>query len=303
MASQLAFIGLGNIGSRMAAHLIKAGHDVRVYDVNQSAVQAMVDLGATSASTPALAAKDAEAVFTSLPTPAIVTNVVTGTDGILEGLMPGAVIVEHSTIDPATVVKLATEVRAAGGALIDAPISGGVQGAEAATLAIMVGGEEADLTAVRPYLELYGAPEKITHIGPMGTGQVVKLANNMITAINIVALGEVLTTSVEAGLDLDVAVKVLSGSSANSNVLSNYFPRTLFTEERPVGFSLNFIHKDIALFLDSVSASEIPLPVTRIVQDIYAIARQQGLGNKDFTSVVEFYEQFSNVRLQTGANK
>ena len=112
-----------------------------------------------------------------------------------------------------------------------------------------------------------------------------------------------MTTSVEAGLDLDVAVKVLSGSAGNSNVLSNYFPRTLFTQERPVGFSLDFIHKDIGLFLDSVSASAIPVPVCKIVQDVYAIARQEGLGKKDFTSVVEFYEQFAGIRLQTGVKK
>ena len=303
MASKLAFVGLGNMGSRMATHLITAGHDVAVFDVNPKAIDALVRIGATAASTPAEAARGASVVFTSLPTPKIVTEVISGPDGVLDGLVKDGIIVEHSTIDPGTVILLAAATEAAGGKLIDAPVSGGVQGAEAGTLAIMVGGDIADLDRVREYLELYGSAEKITHIGPVGTGQVVKLANNMITAINILALGEVLTTSVEAGLDLDVAVKVLSGSAGNSNVLSNYFPRTLFTQERPVGFSLDFIHKDIGLFLDSVSASAIPVPVCKIVQDVYAIARQEGLGKKDFTSVVEFYEQFAGIRLQTGVKK
>lgn len=297
MSATLAFVGLGNIGGRVVAHLVKAGHDVAVYDLNGAAVEAAVKLGARAAASPGGAAAGAEAVFLSLPTPVIVEGVV---GEILPLAIPGAVIVDHSTIDPATSRRLAATTAEAGVTFLDAPVSGGVQGAEAGTLAVMVGGEADSLEKVRPFLETYAG--SVVHVGGSGSGQVVKLANNLITAVNIVALGEALTTTVREGVDLDTAVSVLTKSSANSNVLSNYFPRTLFTEERPTGFALDFMLKDLGLFLASAASSPIPLPVSSLVRDLFSIGRQAGRGGKDFTSVVEFYEEFAGIRLQTKEN-
>jgi 3-hydroxyisobutyrate dehydrogenase-like beta-hydroxyacid dehydrogenase len=192
---------------------------------------------------------------------------------------------------------LAADAAAVGVGFLDAPVSGGVQGAEAGTLSVMVGGDGAALDQVRPLLDVYAG--NVFHVGDSGNGQVIKLANNLITAINIVALGEALTTTVQNGVDLDKAVEVLTKSSANSNVLSSYFPRTLFTQERPIGFALNFMHKDLGLFLDSTKTSPIPVPVSSLVRDLFSIGRQAGRGGKDFTSVVEFYEDFGGTRLQT----
>ncbi len=297
LSASLGFIGLGNIGARVVAHLVHAGHDVAVYDLNKAALDAAEALGARVAGSPVDAARHVEAVFLSLPTPSIVTGVV---DDILGVASKGLVIVDHSTIDPATSRKLAGSAGEVGVDFIDAPVSGGVQGAEAGTLAIMVGGDAAALDKVRPYLDSYAG--NIAHVGGSGSGQVVKLANNLITAINIVALGEALTTTVQAGVDLDTAIAVLTKSSANSNVLSNYFPRTLFTAERPTGFALDFMHKDLGLFLDAAGRGPIPVPVSSLVRDLFSIGRQQGRGGKDFTSVVEFYEDFAGIRLQTKEN-
>ncbi|MEU6012248.1 NAD(P)-dependent oxidoreductase [Streptomyces sp. NPDC047453] len=294
MSAAVAFVGLGNIGGRVVAHLVKAGHDVAVFDLNAAAVQAAVEAGARSAVSAAQAAEGAEAVFLSLPTPAIVESVV---GEVLPHAEKGAVIVDHSTIDPETSRRLAGTAAAQGVSFLDAPVSGGVQGAEAGTLAIMVGGDEAALERVRPLLETYAG--SVVRIGDSGSGQVVKLANNLITAINIAALGEALTTAVRQGVDLDVAVSVLTKSSANSNVLSSYFPRTLFTAERPTGFALDFMHKDLGLFLASAASGPVPLPLSNAVRDLFSIGRQLGRGSKDFTSVVEFYEDFADVRLQT----
>jgi len=287
-------VGLGNIGGRVVTHLVKAGHKVSVYDLNDTAVKAAVDQGALAVGSPAEAAAGAEVVFLSLPTPAIVEGVVTG---LLAAAQRGLVIVDHSTIDPETTRRLAADAAAVGVGFLDAPVSGGVQGAEAGTLSVMVGGDGAALDQVRPLLDVYAG--NVFHVGDSGSGQVIKLANNLITAINIVALGEALTTTVQNGVDLDKAVEVLTKSSANSNVLSSYFPRTLFTQERPTGFALNFMHKDLGLFLDSTKTSPIPVPVSSLVRDLFSIGRQAGRGGKDFTSVVEFYEDFGGTRLQT----
>ena len=294
MSSILGFVGLGNIGGRVVTHLVKAGHKVSVYDLNDTAVKAAVDQGALAVGSPAEAAAGAEVVFLSLPTPAIVEGVVTG---LLAAAQRGLVIVDHSTIDPETTRRLAADAAAVGVGFLDAPVSGGVQGAEAGTLSVMVGGDGAALDQVRPLLDVYAG--NVFHVGDSGSGQVIKLANNLITAINIVALGEALTTTVQNGVDLDKAVEVLTKSSANSNVLSSYFPRTLFTQERPTGFALNFMHKDLGLFLDSTKTSPIPVPVSSLVRDLFSIGRQAGRGGKDFTSVVEFYEDFGGTRLQT----
>ena len=294
VSSTLGFVGLGNIGGRVVTHLVRAGHKVAVFDLNEAAVSAAVEHGAVAAASPAEAAAGAQVVFLSLPTPTIVEGVVTA---ILAESKQGLVIVDHSTIDPATTRRLSANAAAAGASFLDAPVSGGVQGADAGTLSVMVGGDESALEQVRPFLDVYAGT--VFHVGPSGSGQVIKLANNLVTAINIVALGEALTTTVHNGVELDKAVEVLTKSSANSNVLSSYFPRTLFTDERPTGFALDFMHKDLGLFLDSTAKSPIPVPVTNLVRDLFSIARQAGRGGKDFTSVVEFYEDFGGTRLQT----
>jgi 3-hydroxyisobutyrate dehydrogenase len=210
------------------------------------------------------------------------------------------VIVDHSTIDPDTSRTLAQVAQDAGASFLDAPVSGGVQGAEAGTLAVMIGGDEVAVRKVTPLIETYAG--NVFHVGPSGNGQAIKLANNQITAANIVALGEGLSSAVAAGVDLDTAVAVLTKSSANSNVLSNYFPKTLFTAERPTGFALDFMHKDLGLFLASAAKSKLPTPVTGLVRDLFSIGQRDGRGGKDFTSVVEFYEDFTGIRLQTKEN-
>ncbi|WP_216867170.1 NAD(P)-dependent oxidoreductase [Mycolicibacterium goodii] len=290
----VGFVGHGNIGSRVVVHLVKAGHDVAVFDPNPDAVAAATAAGARAAKSPEAAARGAEALILSLPTPAIVSSVVTG---VLAEAEPGLVIVDHSTIDPDTSRLLAQAARDRGVTFLDAPVSGGVQGAEAGTLAVMIGGEEAAVQQVTPLIDTYAG--NIFHIGPSGSGQAIKLANNQITATNIVALGEGLSSAVAAGVDLDTAYAVLTKSSANSNVLSNYFPKTLFTADRPTGFALDFMHKDLGLFLTSAAQSKLPTPVTSLVRDLFSIGQRDGRGSKDFTSVVEFYEDFTGIRLQT----
>ncbi|NWL26609.1 NAD(P)-dependent oxidoreductase [Paenarthrobacter ureafaciens] len=297
MTEVLGFVGLGNIGSRVVPHLLKAGHDVAVFDVNKEAVAALAEQGARPAESPAEAAKGASVIFLSLPTPQIVRTVVADEDGVLEGASQGAIIVDHSTIDPETARDLAAAASAGGFSYLDAPVSGGVQGADAGTLSVMIGGETDTVARVRPLVEAFAG--NIFHVGPSGSGQVIKLANNVISAATILALGEGLSATVKAGVDLDTAVDVLTKSSAASFMLTSYFPRTLFTEERATSFALDFMLKDIKLFLESAVKANLPTPVSNIVGDIYRIGNRDGRGAKDFTSVVEFYEDFTGIRLQS----
>lgn len=297
MTQVLGFVGLGNIGGRVVPHLLKAGHDVAVFDVNKEAVAVLAEQGARPAKSPAEAAKGASIIFLSLPTPQIVRTVVADEDGVLEGASQGAIIVDHSTIDPETARDLAAAASAGGFSYLDAPVSGGVQGADAGTLSVMIGGETDTVARVRPVIEAFAG--NIFHVGPSGSGQVIKLANNVISAATILALGEGLSATVKAGVDLDTAVDVLTKSSAASFMLTRYFPRTLFTEERATSFALDFMLKDIKLFLESAVKANLPTPVSNIVGDIYRIGNRDGRGAKDFTSAVEFYEDFTGIRLQS----
>ena len=294
--SRIGFIGLGNIGGRLVPRLLAAGHEVVVFDLDQDAVARATAAGGLAAIDVPAMVGDVEAVFLSLPTPAIVSAVM---DDVLSAAASGLLVVDHSTIDPGTARQLADRASKSGVGFLDAPVSGGVQGAEAGTLAVMVGGSAEDLERARPYLDGYSA--KIFHVGAAGSGQAVKLANNQVTAAIIVALGEGLSTAVAAGVELETAAAVLTAGSAGNNVLSGYFPRTLFTAERPTGFALDFMHKDLGLFLESARTAGLPVPVTSLVRDLFSIGQRDGRGAKDFTSVVELYEDFTGVRLQTSS--
>ncbi|CAN3132104.1 NAD(P)-dependent oxidoreductase [Mycobacterium sp. smrl_JER01] len=294
MTKRVALIGAGNIGGRLVGHLVNGGHRVVVHDPDGAAGERARVAGAQTVASVAEAARGTEIVLLSLPNPKIVEAVTTR---ILNEDVLGRVIVDHSTIDPATVRRLAKRASANAAEFLDAPVSGGTQGADAGTLSVMVGGAETALQKAAPVLKCYAA--NVFHVGQSGSGQALKLANNQITAAIIAALGEGLSAAVSAGVDLNAAVEVLTTSSANSTVLSGYFPKTLFTEERPTRFALDLMHKDLGLFLESASRMGLPTPVTNVVRDLFSIGQRDGRGNHDFTSVVEFYEDFTGIRLRT----
>jgi 3-hydroxyisobutyrate dehydrogenase len=292
----IAFIGVGNMGSRMARRLINFGHTVQVYDVNAGAVEELVSAGAAAASSPAEAARGAEFIFTSVPNPAVLDSVYRGAHGVLSTAETDAIAIDFSTIDPATARSIAGECAAVGVRFLDAPVSRGVPAAETGTLSIMVGGTPETVAAALPVLEQLGSA--ITHVGEVGTGQLVKLCNNMLAAMMTAALGEVLVAGVNAGLSMDTLYDVLHASAADSHILSAYFPRVVFGPERPTNFSLDFMVKDVDLFLRAMGDGEVPLLLSAVTRQLYRICQGQGLGSRDSTAVVEFYEQLAGVRLQ-----
>lgn len=299
MSEVVAFIGLGNMGRRMAARLVDAGYYLRVYDTELSAVSALEELGATGASSPVDAVEGADFVLSSLPNPAIVRAVYS--DDLMAAAKPGAVLIDFSTIDPVTAISVAEAATSRGLQFLDAPVSRGVAGAESGTLAIMVGGDAGTLEKSKKVLSHLG--NSITHVGPSGSGQMVKLCNNMLSAINVVALGEVLTTGLRAGLSTETMYEVFTNSSADSHMLSAYFPRAVFPAERVTGFSLDFMLKDIDLFLARGNQTEIPMLLSGITRQVYRMAQDKGLGSRDSCSVVEVYEELGNVRITTAHSR
>lgn len=292
----IAFIGVGKMGARMAGRLVAAGLKVTVFDPNRAAVDELVSLGAIAAASPKAAAVGAEAVLFSLPTPAILKAAVSGPDGVLASVEKGAVLIDFSTVDPETTKSLAAEAVAKGLSFLDSPVSGGVAGATNGKLVLMVGGDAAVLERVTPMLNNLAG--RIVHCGDIGAGQLTKLAHNMVVAINTMALGEVLTASVKAGGNLEILCDVMTAGMAGSKML-DWFQKTLFTAERPAYFAIDLMNKDIGLCLDEFS--NYSLPLSQLVKQTYNAARAKGLGGKDSTSVCEIYEELLGVRLQTAA--
>ena len=289
---QIGFIGVGNMGSRMATRLIEAGHRVAAFDPNSAAGDALAAKGATVARHVAGACTGADFILISLPRPDVLLSVITGDHGLIAGAHAGATVLDFSTVDPSTARRVGELLVADGIRFLDAPVSGGVAGAASGNLVAMVGGPADALEDARPVLDVLAS--RIVHCGDTGTGQLTKLAHNLLTAINTVALGEVLTASVRAGADLTVLTEVLTAGLAGSKML-DYLPETLFSEERPANFALSLMNKDIGLALQEFATQ--PMFLGQVTRQLYNTATALGLAGQDSTSVAEVYEQFNGVRL------
>jgi 3-hydroxyisobutyrate dehydrogenase-like beta-hydroxyacid dehydrogenase len=296
MREQIAFIGVGRMGGRMAARLLDAGHPVTLYDPSPEATAALERRGGRPAGSPAEAARGAAFVLCSLPDPAILREAVAGPDGVLAGVSPGALIIDFGTGDPAVARELAEAAAARGVGFLDAPVSRGVVGAENGTLAVMVGGDAETLESARPVLDHLASD--IVHVGDVGAGQVTKLCNNMLTAIVTTALGEVLVTGVKSGVALEPLAAALGAGSAGNYVLSGYLPNTLFTEERAAGFALALMRKDVGLFLKAAADAGLELPLARLASERHEDAAAAGLDEADFTAIAELYERAAGLRLR-----
>src|SRR5437588_1868432 len=295
MGLRLAFIGVGNMGGRMSRRLLAAGHRLAVYDPNRALVETLAAAGAVAPGSPAEAANDAEVVLLSLPTPAIVEAVVSGEDGVLRTAKPGTTVIDMSTGDPGTAQRVEAACRAAGVNFLDAPVSRGVVGAEQGTLVIMVGGDAEVLEAARPVLSALGTD--IIHVGGSGSGQVAKLCNNMLSAINMQALGEVLVTGVKAGVDLKVLASVLMAGTGNSWGLSNHLPATIFAGDEATRFALELMHKDVWLFMRAAEEQGVATPLAATAAQTLRMAKSEGYGPRDYSAIISYFEKLADMRL------
>jgi 3-hydroxyisobutyrate dehydrogenase len=290
---KIGFIGLGNMGNPMCRNLLKHGHTLRIYDVVSELVKKLDKDGCEVATSPADCARGVEMVITMLPSSPHVRTVYLGESGVLKGAAPGTPLVDSSTIDPLTAREVAMDARAKSCGMVDAPVSGGVGGAEAGTLTFMVGGDPADFERARPVLQAMG--KNIVHCGGIGNGQVAKICNNMMLAIEMIATSEGMTLAARLGMDPKVFASIVNTSSGRcwSSDTYNPFPGVLDNVPASRGYSGGFgsdlMLKDLTLVTDAAKAARQPVMLGALAQQIYQRHSNDGNGAKDFSSVILQY--------------
>ena len=292
MAQAVGFIGLGIMGRPMARNLLKTGYPLIVHSRSQGPVQELVGAGAKAANSPKDVASQVEVLITMLPNSPDVELVALGKSGIVEGARPGLLVLDMSTISPLVSQKVGKALQSKGVRMLDAPVSGGEKGAIEGALSIMVGGEKSDFDAALPVFQALG--KTITHLGPLGAGGFTKLANQIIVAVNLTALGEALTLARKAGLDRSLTLKALGGGLAGSKCLEQKTPNYLSGAYNP-GFKIDLHFKDLGLIMESSRALGVPLPCTAVVQELFNALRVKGRGGLDHSGVITLLEELAGV--------
>lgn len=295
MQDTIGFIGLGAMGHHMVAHLLRAGEKVVVFDTSEQAVAAMVAQGAVRCATPRDVGDAADVVLTCLPTPDIVERVVLGPQGIAEGSRV-RVVVDHSTSGPSTSRRLAQGLAARSIATLDAPLAGGVAGAEAGTLSVMVSGDAQAYTRCEPVFQRFGC--KVVHVGAEpGLGQVLKLVNNMTVGATLLATAEAVLFGIKSGLDAGVLLDMLNASTARSFASESLLGQAVASRRFDFGFRLDLMHKDMRLFLQEAEAAGTPAFASAITKQFFDQAMANGDRTRDMTHVVEVLEQMAGVSI------
>jgi len=290
--ARVGFIGLGNMGLPMAMNLLKGGHQVEGFDVNGAAVEKLVGAGGASAGAVKSAAARADVVITMLPAGKEVQEVYLGADGILTNANPGTLLIDSSTIDvdTARVVALAADQK--GLSMLDAPVSGGVSGAQAGTLTFMVGGSQAAFVRGRPLLEAMG--KTIVHAGASGNGQAAKICNNMILGVSMIAVSEAFVLADKLGLDAQTLFDISSKSSGQCWSLTNYcpvpgpVPTSPANRDYQAGFTAAMMLKDLKLAQDAARSGGVATPLGAEAAALYGLYCGQGNGGRDFSGIIRF---------------
>jgi 2-hydroxy-3-oxopropionate reductase len=293
---RIGFVGLGIMGSPMARHLLEAGYPLTVHDISREAVARLVALGAGEAHSPREAAQASQVVITMLPDSPDVELVALGAGGLIEGVQPGTLYADMSSIAPSVAVKVARAMEGKGVRCLDAPVSGGEVGAVNATLSIMVGGDEAAFQEVRPIFEVLG--KTITLCGPNGAGQTVKACNQIQVALNFVGMAEALVLGAKAGVDPAIIIQVLSGGYAQTRVMDVRGPRVIRGDFQP-GFRSKFHLKDLNIIMKTANDYGVPLPVTSLVHELFAAMVAAGRGDLDHSGIITVLEDLAGVQART----
>jgi 3-hydroxyisobutyrate dehydrogenase len=290
--TRIGFIGVGTMGLPMAANLVKKGFAVTAFDLNTEAVKAAVAAGMTAAASAAEAVAAADIVVTMLPSSPHVESVYGGDGGVINAARKGTLCIDMSTVDPAASRRVAAAAAERGLRFVDAPVSGGTPRAIDGTLAIMVGASGADFQAALPALQAMGA--NVIHVGPVGSGEVAKLCNNLIAGVAAVAVSEAFRIAEGFGVDAKTVTEVIAKSSGNTWVMENMHPvpglvaRAASSNDYAPGFMTDLMCKDVGLAVDAARNLRIPLFVAPAAQQVYRLASSHGLARKDFTSVYSF---------------
>lgn len=291
---KIGFIGLGNMGAPMASNLLRAGHELTVFDLVPEAVDKAVSEGAVAApDIAAVALCGAELVITMLPAARHVKAVYLEDDGLLAHVPAGVHLIDSSTIDPMTARDVAASAAARGNPMLDAPVSGGTGGAQAGTLTFMVGGEEPEFAFARPVLEAMG--KNIVHCGAAGNGQVAKMANNMLLGISMIGAAEAMSLGVSMGMDPEVLAGVINTSSGRCWSTDTYNPYPGVIGTAPSnrgytgGFGTDLMVKDLGLATEAAKASGQPVVMGALAQQLYQSMSFEGHGHLDFSAIIKRY--------------
>jgi len=298
---KIGFIGIGVMGRPMSLNLLKAGYQVTIFarHPEKPEVQEVINAGAKLAPSSRAVAMASDVVITMVPNSMQVEEVVAAPQGILEGARKGLIIIDMSTIAPATSRKMAETASQHGVHFLDAPVSGGSMGAVNGTLTIMVGGEREIFEQVRPVLEAMGKKENIFYVGPGGSGEVVKIVNNILCGAIAATIAESFVLGVKAGADVETMAKIISVSAGASWQLSNQFPIRAFSGNFQPGFMTDLLHKDLGLALDLAAENQTPIAMTALTRQMYEMARAEGYGREDYTSLLKVLEQMAGVEVRT----
>ncbi len=294
MTESIGFIGLGIMGRGMTRNLLKAGFDLTVWNRTAARMDELVAEGAKAASSPADLATRCGIIITCVSDTPDVEAVLLGENGVLQGLQPGALVIDMSTISPQATRDLAAKITEAGGHMLDAPISGGSEGAAKGTLSIMVGGEVAQFEQALPVLQAMG--KTITHVGAGGAGQTVKLVNQILVVGNMLAVSEALLFAQAGGLDLAKTLQAVAGGAAGSWMLSNRGPQVLQRDWRP-GFTIDLQQKDLRLVLEAADQLGIPALLTSLISNLYRTLQAQGLGSDGNHALVRALENLAAIQI------
>ncbi|HEY8283517.1 MAG TPA: NAD(P)-dependent oxidoreductase [Chloroflexota bacterium] len=302
MARQrVGFIGIGVMGQPMCLNLLKAGFPLTVYSRRPESAAAVAAAGATRVASPRAVAEGSDVVITMVTSSPDVEAVVLGPDGVLEGSREGLILVDMSTIAPAVARRVAEAAAARGVAMLDAPVSGGSQGAEAGALSIMAGGDAEVFAQVLPIFQAMGAAEKIFHVGSSGSGQVVKLINQHLCGVIAAADAEAFILGVKAGADVATMAKIIGVSSGGNWQLANPVALRAFTGTFEPGFFTDLLLKDLDLVLELAAEQGVATPLAEKARALYERARAAGYGRRDYTSVFAPLEEDAGVKVRVAA--
>ena len=297
MSVSIGFIGLGNMGEPMASNIRKSGFDMTVFDLNPHVMEPLVRAGAAAMRSASEVAERSDVVLTSLPGSPEVEAAYLLSGGLIDAAKAGAVLVDLSSVLPSTPRKVEERARARGVNFLEAPVSGGVTGARAATLAVMVGGDAAVLERVRPILQAIGP--NIYHVGPVGAGNTIKAINNMMSSVNAITMMEGFAVGLKAGLSLETLHDVVKASSGNSNALARVH-RALIPRDFEPGFKVALMNKDLETFTNIAKELHVPVSFANVAQRYQQTALAAGLGEKDTSVIFTLIEQMAALAAPAG---
>ncbi len=294
MSETVGFIGLGIMGRGMAHNLLKAGFDLFVWNRTAGRMEALAEAGARTATSPADLARRCEVIITCVSDTSDVVEVMLGEHGVIHGVQQGALVIDMSTISPQTTHEVAVRLNEQGAHMLDAPISGGSEGAANGTLSIMIGGEAAQVERAMPYFRAMGTT--ITHVGAQGAGQTVKLVNQILVVINMLAVSEALLFAQAGGLDLQKTLEAVAGGAAGSWMLSNRGSQAIVRDWRP-GFTIDLQQKDLRLVLEAADQLGVPLVGTSTCFHLYRTLQARGLGDEGNHAMIKALEHLAGLEL------